>query len=211
MWEWWYTFKKGGFMNNSTADIIEIIFVIMAALSFVAAIPLTVTYWNYKSKKYHTYGTDLTFRRYLKDGVDKIFVENWAEIKAFFCRRNSSNKQPEYKEGWLAYQNLAKHSDNPYSEAKSDLWRLGWEDADKHHSSPYSGGWSWTDIEPYSAGTVIVVILTFLGSWGYCIAQYGYLMGVGFGWIPSIIVAIVAGFLWPLILVVVILALLFNR
>lgn len=38
-------------------------------------------------------------------------------------------------------------------------------------------------------------IVTFIGSWIYCIATYGYLFGVGLGWLPSLIVAYVAGML----------------
>lgn len=51
----------------------------------------------------------------------------------------------------------------------------------------------------YGTGFAITAIITFIGSWIYCIAKYGFLLGVGFGWLPSIIVAVIAGFLWPLI------------
>jgi hypothetical protein len=43
--------------------------------------------------------------------------------------------------------------------------------------------------------------LTFLGCWLYCIATYGFLVGVSIGWLPSAMVAAVVGFalyfLWP--------------
>lgn len=39
----------------------------------------------------------------------------------------------------------------------------------------------------------------FLGSWAYCVWEYGYLLGVGLGWLPSVIVATVIAWLWPLI------------
>lgn len=46
-------------------------------------------------------------------------------------------------------------------------------------------------------------VLIFFCSWGYCVAQYGYLVGVGLGWLPSIIVAVLGGvttfILWPLL------------
>lgn len=42
--------------------------------------------------------------------------------------------------------------------------------------------------------------LVFVGCWIYCIATYGFLLGVGLGWLPSIIVAYIIGFLWPLFL-----------
>lgn len=41
--------------------------------------------------------------------------------------------------------------------------------------------------------------ITFLGTWGFCIVNYGFLLGVGLGWHPAMIVAYVAGFLWPLL------------
>lgn len=56
---------------------------------------------------------------------------------------------------------------------------------------------------------IIIAALTFIGTWVYCIAAYGFLFGVGLGWLPSAIVAVVAGFagylLWPLILLGIVL------
>lgn len=31
--------------------------------------------------------------------------------------------------------------------------------------------------------------LSFIGSWIYCISEYGYLLGFGLGWLPSAILA----------------------
>jgi hypothetical protein len=46
-------------------------------------------------------------------------------------------------------------------------------------------------------------VLIFIGSYVYCIATYGFLFGVGLGWLPSAIVAFIAfgvvWLLWPLI------------
>ena len=50
----------------------------------------------------------------------------------------------------------------------------------------------------YSIGGLIVWIVTFIGCWIYCIANYGFLLGVGLGWLPAAIVASVAAILWPL-------------
>jgi hypothetical protein len=55
------------------------------------------------------------------------------------------------------------------------------------------------DSEWYNIGFGITAFITFIGSWIYCIATYGFLLGVGLGWLPSIIVAVIAGALWPLI------------
>ena len=51
----------------------------------------------------------------------------------------------------------------------------------------------------YAVGAIVVWIVTFVGCWIYCIAAYGFLLGVGLGWLPSLIVATIAAFLWPLI------------
>lgn len=39
----------------------------------------------------------------------------------------------------------------------------------------------------------------FLVGWGYAIAQYGFFLGVGLGWVPAALIAAIAGFLWPLL------------
>jgi hypothetical protein len=65
------------------------------------------------------------------------------------------------------------------------------------------------DSEWYNIGFGITSFITFIGSWIYCIVTYGYLLGVGLGWLPSIIVAVIAGILWPLIAGVIALAIVF--
>lgn len=49
----------------------------------------------------------------------------------------------------------------------------------------------------YNVGALGTGALVFIGSWIYCIFSYGFLFGLGLGWLPSIFVAIVAGFIWP--------------
>jgi hypothetical protein len=44
-------------------------------------------------------------------------------------------------------------------------------------------------------------VLTFVSTYIYCIATYGFLFGVGLGWLPAIICALVIGFAWPVIVV----------
>ena len=53
----------------------------------------------------------------------------------------------------------------------------------------------------YRAGFAVTWVLVFLGSWIYCIATYGYLFGVGLGWLPSAIVATISAFLCPLLVI----------
>jgi hypothetical protein len=43
----------------------------------------------------------------------------------------------------------------------------------------------------------LFAVPTFIGSWIYCIAAYGFLLGVGLGWLPSAICAVVMVWLWP--------------
>lgn len=51
----------------------------------------------------------------------------------------------------------------------------------------------------YSVGAVITGLIVFIGTWIWCISEYGFLLGVGLGWLPSGIVAIISAFLWPFI------------
>ena len=45
----------------------------------------------------------------------------------------------------------------------------------------------------------LVGFAIFLVCWIYCIATFGFLIGVGFGWFPSAIVGLIAYKLWPLL------------
>jgi len=51
----------------------------------------------------------------------------------------------------------------------------------------------------YWIGYRICFVLVFFGCWIYCIASYGFLFGLGLGWLPSGITAAVVSFLWPLL------------
>ena len=68
----------------------------------------------------------------------------------------------------------------------------------------------WFDV--YIWGYYITAVITFVICYIYCIATYGFLLGVGLGWLPSGIVARIVGYLWPLvvILLLVILVPMFN-
>jgi len=50
--------------------------------------------------------------------------------------------------------------------------------------------WKW------SVGTGFFV---FLATYVYAISAYGLLLGGGLGWFPAIIIAVVAGALWPVL------------
>ena len=53
----------------------------------------------------------------------------------------------------------------------------------------------------YIVGYWISWVIIFIGCYIYAIASYGFLLGVGLGWLPSAIVATVVGIFWPLIAV----------
>ena len=51
----------------------------------------------------------------------------------------------------------------------------------------------------YAIGYFITWVIVFIGTWIYAIAAYGFLLGVGLGWLPAAITATIAAFVWPLI------------
>jgi hypothetical protein len=58
----------------------------------------------------------------------------------------------------------------------------------------------------YQVGSIITGGIVFLGSWIYCAATYGFLFGFGLGWIPSAILAVIVGALWPVVAILLVLA-----
>lgn len=58
--------------------------------------------------------------------------------------------------------------------------------------------------ETYGAWAVIVGIIVFVGVWIYAISQWGFLLGIMFGWIPAMIAAFITGLLWPLLALIII-------
>jgi hypothetical protein len=61
----------------------------------------------------------------------------------------------------------------------------------------------------YTVPAVITGAITFVSSWVYCIDKYGYLEGGALGLIPSLVIGVIAGALWPLMLIVAIAAAVF--
>jgi hypothetical protein len=51
----------------------------------------------------------------------------------------------------------------------------------------------------YKIGFWITAVITFIVCWIYAIGSWGFLLGVGLGWIPSLFIAVIAGFIWPLL------------
>jgi hypothetical protein len=50
----------------------------------------------------------------------------------------------------------------------------------------------------YKIGAGITWFLIFIGAWIYCIVSYGFLLGVGLGWLAAGITATVLCWFWPL-------------
>lgn len=59
----------------------------------------------------------------------------------------------------------------------------------------------------YKIGFWITAVISFIACWIYAIASWGFLLGVGLGWIPSLFIAVIAGFIWPLIALVLVVGL----
>ena len=59
--------------------------------------------------------------------------------------------------------------------------------------------------DTYITGAYITGVITFFGIWIYAFASWGFLVGLAIGWLPAMIGAYIFGFLWPLILLVVVL------
>ena len=54
----------------------------------------------------------------------------------------------------------------------------------------------------YMIGFLITAIICFILSWIYAAVSWGFLIGLGLGWIPSIFIGIIAGAIWPLLVLV---------
>lgn len=64
-----------------------------------------------------------------------------------------------------------------------------------------SNGESGTIQAIYLGLSVIAWVCIFVGSWIWCIVNYGFLLGVGLGWLPAAITATVLCWFWPIIAV----------
>ena len=61
----------------------------------------------------------------------------------------------------------------------------------------------------YVGGAWVTGVLAFLGAWIYAAVTYGLFLGIGLGWVPSIVIGLVAGLLWPVLLMVGVVALVY--
>jgi hypothetical protein len=115
-------------------------------------------------------------------------------------------EHPNFVEGKSAFYNGLELSDNPYgidTEFFSE-WASGWEEAFQsrkrvnEHITHNSVDWDTV----YTIGGFITGAIAFIACWIYAIASWGFLLGAGLGWIPSFFIAVIAGFIWPLLALV---------
>lgn len=59
----------------------------------------------------------------------------------------------------------------------------------------------------YRIGAFITGALAFIASWAYAAISWGFLLGVGLGWVPSMFIGIIAGFIWPLLALILVVCL----
>ncbi len=63
----------------------------------------------------------------------------------------------------------------------------------------------------YGLLSVIVGACTFLLAWAYSIDRYGWFIGLGLGWLPALIIGLLAGMLWPFAVIVFLILYLQSR
>ena len=56
-------------------------------------------------------------------------------------------------------------------------------------------------MDVYKVGAGITWFLIFIGAWIYCIAEYGFLLGVGLGWLAAAITASILCWFWPIYII----------
>jgi len=56
------------------------------------------------------------------------------------------------------------------------------------------------DSKTYLSWALITGVLVFVGVWIYAMAEWGFLIGIIFGWIPAFIAGLIGGLLWPVII-----------
>ncbi len=124
-------------------------------------------------------------------------------------------EHPKFVEGKSAFYNGLELSDNPYgidTEFFSE-WASGWEEAfqarkrvsEVQPKTIRNHSIDWDTVYPIGGFTTGAI--AFIACWIYAIASWGFLLGVGLGWIPSLFIAVIAGFIWPLLALVLVLGL----
>ncbi len=121
-------------------------------------------------------------------------------------------EHPNFVEGKSAFFNGLELSDNPYTSDTEffSKWASGWEEAFQARKRVFevqskpirNHSVDWDTV--YPVGGFITGAITFIACWIYAIVSWGFLLGVGLGWIPSLFIAVIAGFIWPLLALVLV-------
>ena len=121
-------------------------------------------------------------------------------------------EHPRFAEGKSAFYNGLELSENPYGTETEFFseWASGWHEACQTRKRVFEGqsksirsdSIDWSTV--YPIGGFITGAISFIACWIYAIASWGFLLGVGLGWIPSLFIAVIAGFIWPLLALVLV-------
>jgi hypothetical protein len=55
-------------------------------------------------------------------------------------------------------------------------------------------------VEWYDVGFFLVAVPVFVAVWVMAVDSYGFLLGLGLGWFPAAVVAVLSGTIWPILL-----------
>ena len=112
------------------------------------------------------------------------------------------NKDDDHiPEGKKAFYDQIRRTDNPYefnSESYSQWdsdWYEGYEEKHGYRKEPKEPK---VPKEPFWERNYLPIawvtgLITFFACWIYAIASWGFLLGLGLGWIPSFFVAVIIG------------------
>lgn len=124
----------------------------------------------------------------------------------------SYDDSSHFAEGKSAFYNGLELSDNPYGIDTEffSVWASGWEEAlqtrkrvlDAQNKPIRNHSVDWDTF--YLIGGFVAGPIAFIACWIYAIASWGFLLGVGLGWIPSLFIAVIARFIWPLLALVLV-------
>lgn len=89
--------------------------------------------------------------------------------------------------------------------------------SDKHHSIAEESHTQYFADRKRSWSSIYLIVASFVGSlvfivcWVYTYISWGFWLGVFLGWIPSLLTGIVAGLVWPMVIFIAVVYLLFVQ
>ena len=146
----------------------------------------------------------------------ELAFSNGSELSANPYQYNTEDFR-EWKCGWkAAFQSrkrLEEQINSKKSKSDSESTDSDTEYAFSYIKDSYSEPTAYyskstdTYSNIYKIGFFITAVIAFIACWIYAIVSWGFLIGVGMGWIPSVFIALIAGFIWPLIALVLVVGL----